>query len=139
MPNSPETYKTYIQFIKPHDVHDPNFHGSAKRDKRNLKSVNIKVPTRISDTWFCSMLVPDKLILDMLPPNEAKHIVWKQLEFFTYKKNEAGDLVPNDVKIRVKKDGVYKTLILPLEEFKNLHLEAMHRKPKKKARKSDEL
>ena len=131
MSKSPETYKTYIQFIKPHDVHNPSFQKSEWRNNRNLKSVNIKVPERVSDTWFCSMLVPDKYILDMKPPKEAKHVVWKQLEFFTYKKNEAGELVPNDVKVRVKKGNSYKTMVIPLEDLKNFQLEAMHRKPKK--------
>ncbi len=131
----PEDYITYIQFVKPQDVHDPDFHGRNQRSDKNLKSVSVKVPERISETWFCSLLVPEENILDMKPTKQAKHITWVELAFKAYKKSETGELIPNDVKIRVKKNGSYETLIMSLNEFRDLHLEAMHRLPKNKKKK----
>ncbi len=127
-----EEYKTYIQFIKPSDVRDAKFHGESQRSKAGvLKSVNVKVPPRFSESWFCNLLIPEHCILDMKPSKNAGHITWVELVYKTFKKNDLGELIPNDVKVRIKRNGKFETVILPIEELKMLHLEAVHRLPKK--------
>ncbi len=132
MSKSPDQYKTYIQFIKPYYVHEPNFHNQTKKSVDNLKSVHVKVPERFSDSGFCYLLIPEQFILDMKPSKEAKRISWVELVFKTYKESDFGDLIPNSVKVRIKKNDSFDTIILPVEELRLLHLEAMHKLPKKK-------
>ncbi len=130
----PEQYRTHIQFIKPQYVRDLSIND---RDSRNLKLIKLKVPDSFSDNQFCSFIAPAKLVSDMKPKKDAKHITWVQVSLRKYKKTSAGDLVPNMVSVKVKKDGDYKVISIPVDELNELHLKAVYKFKKKRAKTDD--
>ena len=71
---------------------------------------------------------------DMKPKKDAKHITWVQVSLRKYKKTSAGDLIPNMVSVKVKKDGDYKVISIPVDELNELHLKAVYKFKKKKSK-----
>ena len=128
-----ENYRTYIQFIKPDNVHDlvSNINDDRPVGSK-IKLVKVEVPLRVSDDGFCDLIIPENFIMDMKPAKNAKHITWVELIFKTYIQNDNGDLEPNGVKVRTVKNGKADKERFLIDDLRLLHLEAVYRLPKKK-------